>query len=95
MTKQITPEATSQSQDRVESVVVNEEGQYSIWPSRKSPPSGWHKIAVEGSAAECQAYIEAVWTDMRPESVRAGEKSIIALPKARETKRRAVGQENT
>jgi MbtH protein len=83
MTRQIAPEAAGQSQDRVESVVINDEGQYSIWPSQKTPPFGWHRISVEGSAADCLAHIDAVWTDMRPVSVRAGGKSPATPPETR------------
>ncbi|OZI35097.1 MbtH family protein [Bordetella genomosp. 10] len=52
-------------------VVINHEEQYSIWPSYKSViPGGWRAVGVEGTKAECLAYIEANWTDMRPLSLR-------------------------
>jgi MbtH protein len=51
-------------------VVVNHEEQYSIWPSGKAIPGGWKEAGKQGSRAECLAYVEEVWTDMRPLSLR-------------------------
>jgi MbtH protein len=51
-------------------VVINHEEQYSIWPLRKQIPKGWHAVGKEGPKAECLQYIEEVWTDMRPLSLR-------------------------
>lgn len=51
-------------------VVVNDEEQYSIWPDRREPPLGWHREGTAGTEAECLEHIEAVWTDMRPRSLR-------------------------
>lgn len=54
----------------VYAVVVNHEEQYSIWPTYREIPLGWTAVGKEGSKAECLAYIEEVWTDMRPLSLR-------------------------
>jgi MbtH protein len=51
-------------------VVVNDEEQYSIWPAQKEPPHGWHRVSKRGTKAECLAYIDEAWTDMRPLSLR-------------------------
>jgi uncharacterized protein YbdZ (MbtH family) len=51
-------------------VVVNDEEQYSIWPEHKENPLGWKDVGKVGPKAECLAYIEQVWTDMRPLSLR-------------------------
>jgi MbtH protein len=51
-------------------VVVNDEEQFSIWPSCKELPRGWRRAGKQGSKQECLAYIDEVWTDMRPLSVR-------------------------
>jgi MbtH protein len=51
-------------------VVVNHEEQYSIWPADREPPAGWRTVGKEGTKAECLAYINEVWTDMRPLSLR-------------------------
>lgn len=51
-------------------VVVNLEEQYSIWPAQREIPAGWKTVGQTGKKAECLAYIEKVWTDMRPLSLR-------------------------
>ncbi|GAA0573314.1 MbtH family protein [Halomonas salifodinae] len=51
-------------------VVVNHEEQYSIWPDYKALPQGWREVGQQGSKEECLAYIESVWVDMRPLSLR-------------------------
>jgi len=51
-------------------VVVNREEQYSIWPADRENPLGWSEVGKSGTKAECLAYIEEVWTDMRPLSLR-------------------------
>jgi MbtH protein len=51
-------------------VVVNHEEQYSIWPEWKELPAGWRDAGKLGAKAECLAFIEQVWTDMRPLSLR-------------------------
>lgn len=51
-------------------VVVNDEEQYSIWPSHKPMPRGWRSAGKEAGKAECLRYIDEVWSDMRPRSLR-------------------------
>lgn len=51
-------------------VVINGEGQYSIWPDHKPVPLGWLAVGVSGTRDHCLAHIESVWTDMRPLSLR-------------------------
>jgi MbtH protein len=51
-------------------VVVNHEEQYSIWPSHRPSPLGWSDVGKAGSKSECLSYINEVWTDMRPLSLR-------------------------
>lgn len=51
-------------------VVVNDEGQYSIWPADRENPLGWRDEGMEGGKKECRAYIEAISTDSRPLSDR-------------------------
>lgn len=50
--------------------VVNHEEQYSIWPAHREIPPGWQDTGKSGTKAECLTYIEEVWTDMRPLSLR-------------------------
>jgi MbtH protein len=51
-------------------VVVNHEEQYSIWAAGDPIPAGWTATGPRAAKAECLAYIEEVWTDMRPLSLR-------------------------
>jgi len=51
-------------------VVVNHEEQYSIWPAQREIPAGWRAVGKTGKKKECLEYIEQVWTDMRPLSLR-------------------------
>jgi len=52
------------------SVLVNDEGQYSLWPVFAETPAGWRAELSERSRAECLTYINEHWTDMRPRSLR-------------------------
>lgn len=58
------------SDDRQVKVVINHEEQYSIWPDDRNNPLGWRDAGKVGSKEECLAYVEQVWTDMRPLSLR-------------------------
>ncbi len=51
-------------------VVINHEEQYSIWPVDRENPLGWRDVGISGTKDECLDYIEEVWTDMRPLSLR-------------------------
>lgn len=51
-------------------VVINHEEQYSIWPQDKDVPLGWKTAGKSGLKKVCLDYIEEVWTDMRPLSLR-------------------------
>jgi MbtH protein len=51
-------------------VVVNAEGQYSLWFADRENPPGWSDAGKSGTKEECLAYVEQVWTDMRPVSLR-------------------------
>ncbi len=51
-------------------VVVNGEGQYSLWPSHRPMPVGWWAAGFRGPREECLTHIRLVWTDMRPLSLR-------------------------
>lgn len=55
---------------RIQSVVLNDEEQYSIWPVDRELPAGWRRDGFTGTEDECLAYIETAWTDMRPLSLR-------------------------
>ncbi|ANN20075.1 MbtH family protein [Amycolatopsis orientalis] len=50
-------------------VLVNDEGQHSLWPSFAEVPSGWTRVLGETTRQECLAYVEENWTDLRPKSL--------------------------
>ncbi|MGW6912668.1 MbtH family protein [Kitasatospora sp. NPDC054939] len=50
-------------------VVVNGEGQYSIWPEFADVPAGWTVCHGAADRTSCLEYISATWTDMRPLSL--------------------------
>lgn len=63
-------------------VVLNHEEQYSIWPVDRENPLGWRDAGKSGSKTECLAYIEEVWTDMRPLSLRKKMEEAEAMKQA-------------
>jgi MbtH protein len=44
--------------------VVNDGGQYSIWPAGRELPLGWREAGKSGPRAEVMAWIEEIWGDM-------------------------------
>jgi MbtH protein len=62
--------AATEADDVIYTVVINDEEQYSIWPTFRAVPAGWREVGVSGPKAECLAHIESAWTDMRPASLR-------------------------
>ena len=50
-------------------VVVNHEGQYSIWPQHLRCPEGWKIVGAAGNKSDCLAQIKETWKDMRPLSL--------------------------
>lgn len=51
-------------------VLVNAEEQYSLWPVFADVPAGWTVVLAEATRADCLAYVEEHWTDLRPRSLR-------------------------
>ena len=56
-------------------VLVNDEEQHSLWPAFAETPSGWRVVFGEASRADCLAYVEENWTDLRPRSLREAMRS--------------------
>jgi MbtH protein len=50
-------------------VLINDEGQHSLWPVFADVPEGWETIFGEAARQECLDFIETNWTDMRPRSL--------------------------
>jgi MbtH protein len=63
--------AAEQADDvRTYTVLVNDEEQYSLWLADLAVPDGWRAVGKVGTKQECLDYVRAVWTDMRPLSLR-------------------------
>jgi MbtH protein len=56
-------------------VLVNGEGQHSLWPAGISCPDGWDVVHESGSRSACLEYVETHWTDMRPASLIRSEQA--------------------
>ena len=50
-------------------VLINDEGQHSLWPSFVEVPAGWTIIHQSDTRAACLDFINKNWTDMRPRSL--------------------------
>ncbi|MBT0566562.1 MbtH family protein [Williamsia sp. CHRR-6] len=50
-------------------VLVNHEGQHSLWPVFAAVPPGWDSHHGPASRVECLDFVEANWQDMRPKSL--------------------------
>lgn len=50
-------------------VLINDEGQHSLWPTFVPVPNGWTIIHKSDTRAACFGFIEKNWTDMRPRSL--------------------------
>lgn len=50
-------------------VVVNGEGQHSLWPDFAVVPDGWTVAHGSADRGSCADYINVNWTDMRPRSL--------------------------
>ena len=50
-------------------VLINDEGQYSLWPSFREAPAGWTTVGPSGERSVCLEWIDRTWTDMRPRSL--------------------------
>jgi uncharacterized protein YbdZ (MbtH family) len=59
------------AQDGTYSVLVNDEGQHSLWPDFADVPAGWSVAHGPAARDACVEYVNAHWTDLRPRSVAA------------------------
>ncbi|WP_435192787.1 MbtH family protein [Streptomyces sp. NRRL F-5630] len=50
-------------------VLVNDEGQHSLWPSFADVTEGWRTALGETGRDEALEYIDTHWTDLRPTSL--------------------------
>jgi MbtH protein len=50
-------------------VLVNDEGQHSLWPELVAVPAGWTVTFGAADRPACIDHINANWVDMRPRSL--------------------------
>lgn len=50
-------------------VLVNDEGQHSLWPAFVDVPEGWAAVLESAGRADAVEYVDSHWTDMRPKSL--------------------------
>lgn len=50
-------------------VLVNDEGQYSLWPAFAEVPTGWRVALTESDRSAALDFVNENWTDMRPRSL--------------------------
>jgi MbtH protein len=50
-------------------VLVNDEGQHSLWPAFAEVPAGWNQVFGPALRPASLEYVEQNWTDMRPNSL--------------------------
>ena len=50
-------------------VLVNDEGQHSLWPAFIDVPAGWTVVIRHDTREACIDYINTHWTDLRPNSL--------------------------
>ena len=50
-------------------VLVNGEGQHSLWPASLRPPDGWRTGFGPAGRDDCLTYVNDAWRDLRPRSL--------------------------
>jgi MbtH protein len=50
-------------------VLVNDEGQHSLWPVQFDIPEGWSQTGPRGARQACLEWVDENWTDIRPLSL--------------------------
>jgi MbtH protein len=58
-----------ENEDGLYLVLINDEGQYSLWPNDIDIPVGWSIVHPPDQRKTCLDYINENWTDMRPKSL--------------------------
>ncbi|MDB1088326.1 MbtH family NRPS accessory protein [Streptomyces sp. ACA25] len=56
-------------------VLVNDEGQHSLWPSFSPVPDGWSPVLSGTDRESAVEYVNTHWTDMRPRSLREAQEA--------------------
>ncbi|MFC9896574.1 MbtH family protein [Nocardia sp. NPDC127579] len=50
-------------------VLINNEGQHSLWPVFAAVPTGWRIAHGATTRTACLDYVESHWLDLRPASL--------------------------
>lgn len=50
-------------------VLVNNEGQHSLWPDYIATPAGWQRVFGPDSRDNCLSFIGDNWKDLKPKSL--------------------------
>ncbi|WP_031077035.1 MbtH family protein [Streptomyces sp. NRRL S-118] len=61
-----------EDEDGLYLVLVNDEGQHSLWPDGIDVPAGWTVALGASPRRDAVAYVETHWTDLRPAGVVGG-----------------------
>jgi N-dimethylarginine dimethylaminohydrolase/nucleoside-diphosphate-sugar epimerase/uncharacterized protein YbdZ (MbtH family) len=61
--------------------VVNDVGQYSVWPAGPPLPAGWRPGGADGTRAQCLAKITEIWPDSLPAAVRHAASGTARAPR--------------
>jgi MbtH protein len=56
-------------------VLINDEGEHSLWPDSKAVPAGWRITFGADSRRNCLEFVDRNWVDLRPASLIAHSKS--------------------
>ncbi|WP_237518896.1 AMP-binding protein, partial [Streptomyces sp. SID5910] len=61
-------------------VVLNGEGQYSLWWAGRELPVGWQAEGTSGTRERCLARVQEVWADPRPAGLRRRTAEGVSAP---------------
>jgi MbtH protein len=64
-------------------VLINDEEQYSLWSSSNSVPDGWRVVHGPAAKQACLDYVDEVWKDLTPRSVRLRLEEVAERDKSR------------
>jgi MbtH protein len=51
-------------------VLVNSQGEHSLWPACSAIPAGWREVGPEGTLQACSAWIDRHWAAMQPRAAK-------------------------
>lgn len=52
-------------------VLINADGQHSLWPETHLVPAGWEVVFGSATRPACLKYVRENWTDLRPRMLAA------------------------